>query len=272
MKFYSMQHMKKPFSYLLIIMLMHSAVLLAGDYNLMKRIPIKAQVFTTDHFGNAYVVAGGNIFKYDSIGNLAATFSQKDLGSPQSIDATDPMKILVFYSNFAIIRILDTKLALQSTIDLRAIGIQQPILACNTINQSGFWVYDENDFMVKKINDQLKVEISCLPLNKIFHDVHVNFILESESWVMLNNPALGVIVFDKTGDYFHTIEILDLTSFQAQYDQIFFVKNDSIITCNIGSLERNGVKLPPMKGVIDARVEPHRMFLKKADAIEIYSF
>ncbi len=272
MKFYSMQNMIKSFKLLLLLVLALISSVRAGDYNLLKKIPIKAQLFTTDHFGNAYIVAGGNIFKYDTVGNLAATFSQKDLGSPQSIDATDPMKILVFYANFAIIRILDTKLTLQSTIDLRSIGIQQPLLACNTINQSGFWVYDENDFMVKKINDQLKVELSCLPLNKVFRNVHVDFMIESESWIMLNNPSIGVIVYDKTGDYFHTIEILDLKRFQAQYDQIFFIKNDSIITCNIGSLERNGVKLPSMQGVQDARVEPHRMFLKKADAIEIYSF
>jgi len=262
--------MNKTINFFLFLLI--SSALCAGDYNLIKRIPQKVQIYTTDHFGNSYLVSNGNINKYDSLGNLAATFSQKDLGTPQSIDATDPMKILVFYRNFATIRILDNKLALQSTVDLRSIGIQQPILACNTINQDGFWVYDENDFTIKKINNQLKVELSCLPLNKLFRDVHVTFMLESENWIMINNPSLGVIVFDKTGDYFHTVEIRDQSVFQAQYDQLFFVKNDSINICNIGTLERNVVKLPPMKDVLDARVEPHRVFLRKEDALEIYSF
>ncbi len=244
----------------------------AGDYTLVKRIAGKTTVFTTDHLGNSYLVLNGAIQKYDSSGNLTATFSKKDLGPPQSIDASDPMKILVFYRNFGIIRMLDTKLAEQSVVDLHAIGIQQPMLACNTLNQSGFWVYDESDFTIKKINDQLKIEMTCIPLNKLFRDVHVNYLFESESWIMINNPTIGVIVYDKTGDYFHTIEIKDQQFFQAQYDQLFYVRNDTIQICNIGSLERNIVRLPPMKDVISARVGPHRVFLRKPDAIEIYSF
>lgn len=265
--------MKKQLKLTFIFVFLVFLAAFAGDYYLIKQIPVKVTAYTTDHFGNSYLInTHGTIFKYDSMGNVMATFSQKDYGIPQSIDASDPFKILIFYPNFGAVRMLDNKLTLESTIDLKSIGIQQPILACNTINQTGFWIYDESDFSIKKINNQLKVELTCLPLNKVFRDMHFNFLFESENWIMINNPNIGVIVYDKTGDYFHTIEIKDQSSFQAQYDQLFFVRNDSILMCNIGSLERNSVKLPPMKQVIDARVEPHRIFLRKKDSFEIYSF
>lgn len=272
MKYFNMSIMERVLKLTTLILLFSSISLTAGDYTLIKKIPRQTSVFTTDHLGNSYLVHNGIIEKYDSIGNLSATFSQKDLGSPQSIDASDPMKILVFYPNFGTIRFLDNKLAIQSTIDLHAIGIQQPILACNTINQTGFWVYDENEFTIKKINNQLKVELECLPLNKLFHNVQVNFLIESEAWIMINSPVNGVIVFDKTGDYLHTISIKQLTYLQAQFNQLFYVANDTIQICNIGSLERNVVRLPPLTGVIDARLAPHRVFLRKPDSIEIYSF
>lgn len=267
----SMFFVKMHVAFISILFVSYGAF--AGDYILVKTIPVKTHIYTTDHFGNSYIVnSHGTILKYDSLGELSATYSQKDFGVPQSIDASDPFKILIFYSNFATIRFLDNKLALQSTINLNSIGIQQPLLACNSINQTGFWVYDEIDFTIKKINNQLKVEVECQSLNKIHRDVHVNFLCESESWIMINNLSLGVMVFNKNGDYFHTIKIQEQPYFQAQYDQLFYVKNDTIQMCNIGSLERNIVKLPPMKGVIDMRIEPHRVFVRKKETIEIYSF
>lgn len=272
MKYYNIQIMRKQVKLLLFVFILAAGYVRAADYMLVKSIPLKVQLFTTDHFGNSYLISSGTIFKFDSAGVQLATYSQKDLGVPQSIDASDPMKILVFYPNFATIRILDNKLTLQSTIDLHAIGIKQPLLACNTLNQTGFWVYDESDFTIKKINNQLKVELECIPLNKLFRNVNVNFLFETANWIMINNPTLGVIVFDKVGDYFHTVSVLDQQTFQAQYDQFYYVKNDSIVTCNIGNLEKSIVKLPPTKDVIEARVEPHRIFLRKPESVEIYSF
>src|ERR1035438_4413060 len=99
----------------------------AGDYNLIKLIPINATFLTSDLLFNFYIISENQLLKYDSTGRYLANFSDKDLGGLFSIDATNPMKLQLLYRDFGQIVTLDNKLAFTTKINLRDLDIQQPI-------------------------------------------------------------------------------------------------------------------------------------------------
>src|ERR1035438_5404402 len=114
--------MKNQFSIFKII-LSFAAVLLfcsgaSEEYTLIKTIPFSGVRFTTDKLGNTYVIADNQLLEFDSKGNPLANYSETNLGSLRSIDASNPLKLVLYYPDFGQINTLDTKLALQSTVNL----------------------------------------------------------------------------------------------------------------------------------------------------------
>src|ERR1700758_5875448 len=76
----------------------------------------KADFFTTDNFGNTYLIKAEEIRKYTATGDLLKIYSNKNLGKITSVDASNSLRLLVFYKDFASIAILDDQLSQNSDI------------------------------------------------------------------------------------------------------------------------------------------------------------
>ena len=70
------------------------------QFSLVKTISIKTDFITTDNLGNCYAVRGNILEKYDYKGTLLKTYSNKQYGKISFVDATNPLKLLVFYNGF----------------------------------------------------------------------------------------------------------------------------------------------------------------------------
>jgi hypothetical protein len=243
-----------------------------GDYTFLKSIPFANAAFTTDHLGNAYVIAENQLFRFDSNGKPEATYSENNLGALRFVDASNPMKILLFYPDFMQINILNSRLALQSTISLRPIGINQPGLICNS-GIDGYWVFDRQDFQLKKIdlNLQVKFESGNISQN-LGYDIQPNFLVEADNYIYLNNPATGILVFDLYGTYYKTIPVKDLFSFQVIADELLYVSKNKLISFHLKRLEEKEILLPPHDSLVSARIEPKELFLLTTASLNFYSF
>ena len=257
-------------SALFLIMLLYS--FRADDYTLMKNIPFSKAVITTDHLGNAYVIAENQLLQFDPQGKPKATYSETGLGTLRSVDASNPMKILLYYPDFTQINILNSKLALQSTISLRPLGITQPTLICNS-NNEGYWIFDLQDFQLKKIdlNLQVKFESGNISQN-VGYDILPDFLVESDNYVYLNNPSTGILVFDLYGTYYKTIPIKNLKSFQVIADELLYVSMNKLISFHLKKLEEKEILLPEHDSLINARIEQKELFLLTTASLNFYSF
>jgi hypothetical protein len=244
----------------------------SDDYTLLKDIPFTNAYFTTDNLLNAYVVAENQLLEFDSLGKPKANYSENNLGAIRSVDVSNPFKILLFYPDFAQITILDSKLAVQSNIRLRPIGIVQPTLICNS-NNSGYWIFDLQDFQLKKIdlNLQVKAESGNI-MQTVRHSISPNFLVESDNFVYLNDPASGILVFDLYGTYFKTIPIVELNSFQIISDELLYLHNNRLISFHLKKLEEKEILLPPHDSLVSARVEQKELFLLTSASLRFYSF
>lgn len=255
-----------------ILILMISLSFQSDDYKLLRSIPFSQASFTTDNFGNAYVIAENQLLQFDSQGKPKATYSENSLGTLRSVDASNPLKILLYYPDFTQINILNSKLALQSTIKLRPIGIVQPTLICYS-NNDGYWVFDLQDFQLKKIdlNLQVKFESGNISQN-VGYNVLPNFLVEADNFVYLNNPSTGILVFDLYGAYYKTIPIKNLTSFQIIGEEILYVEKNKLMSFHLKRLEEKEILLPPHDSLSCARLEPKQLFLLTTASLNFYSF
>src|SRR6187200_1750779 len=88
---------------------------------LNKTLPGDFSYFTVDNLDNLYLVnnSSNQLKKIDGNGDSVGVFNNvRKYGKLFSIDATNPLKLLLFYKNFATIVVLDRFLNVRNTINL----------------------------------------------------------------------------------------------------------------------------------------------------------
>ena len=266
--------MKLKFTALLIFLFFNKS-LLADSLTLVVKMETHASLFTTDHLGNCYLVTEAGLFKYDLDGKPVAAFSQKNFGTIQFVDATDPLKVLIFNKDFSTVITLDNKLAVQTTFNLHDLNLQQPVLICVS-RHDGYWVYEKQTNQLKKFNTALQPVHESSDLSQlIYSEINPFFLVESEKWLWLSNPSSGVLIFDMFGTYLKTLEIkdtFDLNNFQVNDDKIILSEGNTLKEINQSSLVAKEISYKELKGVLRMRIEQNRLYVLKKDAFEIYSF
>src|SRR5690606_24336325 len=89
--------------------------------SLIKAIPISGvSLMTIDPNGNIYAVNSNNtLLRFDRNGKPTGQYNNLQYGNLQSIDASNPLKILLFYPQFSRIILLDNMLSPKTNINLQ---------------------------------------------------------------------------------------------------------------------------------------------------------
>jgi hypothetical protein len=245
-----------------------------ANYQLVKSNQVNAQMMTTDKLGNCYTVLENNeVDKYNNIGVKEFNFSNKNLGKLKWVDATNPLKLLLFYPDFNQVVMLDNKLSLRTQFSLRELDILQPLLICTSVND-GIWIYDQEDFQLKRLDTDLKimqesgniVQVTGVTLQPVQ-------LVEANGYLYLNNPKTGVLVFDLFGTYYKTIPIKNIAAFQIVGDELFYFKEKKGYTFHLKTLADTPYEMPDIADttVQSIRIENQKLFLLKPGALNIYS-
>src|ERR1700739_3471195 len=101
--------MKKLFY---IFIFITSSCFAQNKFNLVATIDVQADFFTTDNQSNIYIVKGNELTKYNTSGKLLYKYSNKNLGNIDFVDASNMLRLLVFYKNFLQVVFLDNTLSM----------------------------------------------------------------------------------------------------------------------------------------------------------------
>lgn len=200
-----------------------------GFTNKPPAIKGKYDYFTSDNLGNIYLVHEDELIKYLPNGKLFARYSNLKLGSITSVDATNPLKILLYYRNFQQIVFLDNQLSVNSTpISVEKLGYEQADLVCAGSNNS-FWIYNKQNSELIRF-DQFGRKITATGnLRQVLNEgLNPDFMMEHNNLLYLNSPASGIFVFDVFGAFSKLVTLRGLHSFQVSDDQLFF-QRDTLI-------------------------------------------
>ncbi len=241
------------------------------DYRPVATVSRDCAFFTTDPLGNAYLVDADGLFKYDPDGRLLSSFSNKGFGKITSVDATDPLKIVLFNSAFRKVYLLDDKLAVRSSFDLLELGMEQPTLICMS-RYDGYWVYDAVSRQLVKFNNNLQRVADGELLAGRLPGLDPDYLVESSRYIFLHDPATGVILADRYGTYFKTLHDVHGTGFQCEDESIWFAEDGELVRLQVATRVRATSPLPEGLDARQVRVEKNRLYVSTADAFYIYSF
>lgn len=185
--------------------------------------------FHIDPMGFCYFQKGDDIIKLNREQKEFVRFSMKDLGTPTSFDVSNPLRILVFYAEFAMVRVLDNNLIAQSELQLRPLGILQPRVMAGSPDQ-GIWVYDDISGTLSKINTQLGKAAVSVDLSQLLGKRPAPTALKAvNDWVVMLCPT-ELIVFDQFGTKVKTIPLGSPPAlFQLEESRLLYTQGDQLI-------------------------------------------
>lgn len=230
------------------------------------------RLMSTDESGNLYLVRTDNsITRYNADGDSTGNFRTVINGDLEWVDATNPLKILLFYPAFAKVILLDRMMAPKNELDLRKINIfNAPAVGMSVDGR--IWVYDFQNARLRKIDDQLNIVSSGNDMRQEIQLVpHPGSLLERDYKVFLADPELGILVFDRFAGYTNTLDIKNVEKIQAFGTQLVYRTGNELTAYDTKIFEQKTIALPTDNDFIDARVERNRFYLLFKNKVEIYS-
>lgn len=173
--------------------------------------------FSTDNLGNIYLLTSTNqIKKVNEKGDSIAVYNDvRRYGKIYSIDATNPLKVLVYYKDFYTIVVLDRLLNVQAAIDLRKQNILQ-VTAITSSYDNHIWLYDELDSKIKKIDDNGSVLMESTDFRQVFDSVPSPSVMyDRDGLLYLYDQKKGLMVFDYYGGKKNSYQLLHLSDLQV---------------------------------------------------------
>jgi len=246
-----------------------------SDYSLMKHINNKGNFITVDELGSLFLVNGEQLKKFDINGRLLCTYSNLFNGNISFVDAGDPFKILVYYRDFSQIVFLDNFLSESAeAILLETLGLELSTLACSSYN-SGFWVYMPQNFELLRVGQDMVISHRSGDISSIIkNELNPNFLIEKDNVVYLNDPDIGIIMFDMYGTYNKIIPLKNLENLQLEGNNIISSSDTDMRIYNLKTSKETLSSLPeddPICVNLKYSFHPKRLFLLSESGINIYA-
>lgn len=173
--------------------------------------------FSTDNLGNIYLLTATNqLKKVNEKGDSMAVYNDvRRYGKINSVDAANPLKVLVYYKDFSTVVVLDRLLNVRAAIDLRKQNIFQ-VTAITSSYDNNIWLYDELDSKLKKIDDNGNLLLESTDFRQIFDSVPSPSVMyDRDGLLYLYDARKGLMVFDYYGGKKNNYQLLHLSDLQV---------------------------------------------------------
>ena len=227
-----------------------------------------------DILNNLYLITASNqLKKISSRGDSMAVFNDvKKFGNPSLIDVTNPLKVLLYYKNFATVVMLDRLLSPRNSINFR----QQQIFSVKAIATSydnNVWLFDEQDLKLKKIDENGKMLQETTDWRLIMDEVpSPQNIIDANNFVYLYDPAKGFYVFDYYGTYKNNLPFLNWENIAISGNRLTGFRNRQFYSYGLQTLQLKTYNLPTfLNNYSSIKAMNGKLYLLKKEGIEIYT-
>jgi len=185
-----------------------------------------------DNIGNLFVVKNNRVLqKYNKEATLQLTYDNQNDGFITSVDAQNPLYILVFYYDASRIKILDRNLAELHSLDLNSIS-PNDFTAASLSNDNQIWLYDNTERKLKKVSIQGKPVTESLDLYGMTSvNTNVSLIKEHGNSVFLRNIEGKLIVLDNLAQYKKDYDVVTGIPLSPRTNQICCPMEDGNYNC-----------------------------------------
>jgi hypothetical protein len=230
-------------------------------------------IFVNDVFGDFYFNDGNAVVKANRTGKEIARFSQANLGEITSIDPFNPMKIIVFYSDFDQIVFLDRNLVpLGNPVNLRELRIGEALCVAAS-PKDGFWVYDQAYNQLSHFDSNLKLSNQSGPLQRQAGSFsQPDFIQIEKQEIYLHFPGSGMLVCDEFGAFRKMIALSNFKPLQVIENGILGITNNRLVLYNFTLNKELVLLVTNEKLPATARISDNKIYYIQKGNKEISSF
>lgn len=263
---------------LLLLCCLASAVAAQEDgtgLRLLNSRAITVRTMTTDELGNIYAVLADNtLARYNERGDSTGFYRSALNGEIGTVDATNPLRLLLYYPGFNKVQLLDRQLALKGEIDLRPLHIYSPT-AVATASDGNIWVYDPFNARIIKFDESGRQVMEGIDLRQQLPFVpQAQFFLERDRRLFLCDTLQGVLVFDQFATYLTTLPFKSVCELQVFGQQLVFRDGTTLHRYNMQDMRDERLPLPVFDGAAarEASITQRILVARYPEAIAIYSW
>lgn len=242
-------------------------------FQFVKSIKGSFTYFNVDNLDNIYFITDNNQLKKITVrGDSVAVFNDvKKYGNPSYIDVTNPLKALLYYKNYSTIITLDRFLSVRNNINLR----RHNIFYVNNVTLSYdnyIWIFDEEDFRLKKIDEEGKLLQSTVDWRMLFDSVPAPIkIVDKNNFVYLYDPEKGFYIFDYYGGFKNRLSFLNWTNVEVTGNTVYGFSNNTLHSYELKSLQLKDYVLPVFFGkFISIKAMNGKVYLLNDKGIDVY--
>ena len=241
------------------------------DCQLMGKLDTKCNYFAADPLGNVYIINEQNIQKFDNNFKKIADYSNVYLGNISFADVSDPLRIMLYYSEFNQVVWLDNFFQeLRSPIRLDDLGIDQAILLCSS-NLGGFWVFNQLNNQLQYFDKNLKKIYESISLNLLTGEIKPLSMTEKNRMIYIYFPGAGIFTFDQFGTYSRTLPVFPDGYFQVTDESIYFLQKSSFKRYDLFTLKEEILTLPDTIALQSVIIQPEYLFISKKNEVSVYT-
>lgn len=231
---------------MLVALILCSNLLLSQSLVFQDSIPISsAQKVKVDDLGNVFLLHRDNSVEVFTIRGQHFTHNEKSLGTITNIDVSNPMRILLHYSEANMVMFVDNTLTEMGRVQLQNFGIYgQNILVANS-KMGGFWVFDPIQQSINRFDIDGK-KYAGNQLNGLNKNLQPSFIYEKNAKVYMSLKNGQLVVFDINGTLSAKYGGKPSISceFQVEDESVYWLQNDTLYTFNTISHSEKKLPLP----------------------------
>lgn len=231
--------------------------------------------FTVDNLDNIYLLSSTNqVKKLNANGDSMAVFNDvRNYGQATLIDVSNPLKVLLYYRDFATIVVLDRLLNVRHTIDLRKHGILQ----AQAIGQSydnKIWIYDEVENKLKKIDEDGSLLLETPDFRQLFEMApSPQKIFDQDLFVYLYDSSRAIYVFDYFGTLKSTIPVSGWQNLRPGGRYIFGSGATALYRYEVSTLRTEEWPIPrELAGSRSYNFSASRLYALGKGTLEVYEF
>jgi|SRR5690554_1074794 len=252
--------MKRIFTFFTLTILFSGSTLAQESSQLIKTIQKEVLEISTDRMGNLYLLEENHIWKYSNQGDSLHEYNSKRYGKIQSIDTSDPYKILVFFQDYAMVLILDNYLSpIGKAVDLNQLGYDQ-ITAVAHSREGGYWLFDRIHQKVYRLNNKWELSHESIKITQWFGNRLIpKEMVEINNKLYINEPDFGLFVFDHFATFMQKITMKSIHHLQVLDNKLYYVSNGEFCQFHLERLSKACKKLSE-PNVEQARIEKNRLY------------
>ncbi|WP_241738919.1 hypothetical protein [Pontibacter beigongshangensis] len=214
-----------------------------------------------------------NLTKLDSLGQVQVVFSPPFKGRPASVEAWNPLKVLLFYQDRQEIMLLDRFMRPISQTSLADYGYTGTIRAATLSSDDSFWLYNESDFTLSKLDQRFRKATIETSLGLILEKerLDVRLLREYQNMLYMLDANGGIFLFDNLGNYKSKLPFTGLTTFGFRENELYYLQEGKLHFYDLFKQQIRSINLPAGKKYLNALAGKRHLYLFTDKEVEIYT-